>query len=75
MGERAKRCGQCGESKSLSAFYRSRGSKDGRQGNCKDCSKRIARDWRRKHPEKWREESRRRRSAQKAEQAERKRSK
>ncbi len=57
-----KVCCACKRPKPLSAFYRNKRSKDGRQGNCKECSSRIATEWKRAHPDAWREESRRRRA-------------
>lgn len=39
IGDKMKTCSKCKETKSLSEFYKSRRSKDGRQGYCKSCVK------------------------------------
>lgn len=43
-----KRCPECGESKSLEEFYRSKNASDGDSGYCKPCSLSRQREWRAK---------------------------
>lgn len=46
-----KRCGACGATKPLDAFYLSSGGSDGRASRCIECSRRIAREYAREHSE------------------------
>lgn len=40
-----KTCNTCRLNKSLESFYKKTESRDGRQGQCKDCHKARQRDW------------------------------
>ena len=50
-----KRCTVCGEEKPLSAFYRNRASRDGRQSHCRVCHRERCRAWHATHRERSRE--------------------
>jgi hypothetical protein len=46
-----KRCQDCGEIKPLDQFHKNSSRRDGRQGWCKECHNRRARDWRAANPD------------------------
>ncbi len=50
-----KTCSTCGETKSLSDFYRRAASSDGLAPNCKGCRKDAKAAWLLNHPERFRE--------------------
>jgi hypothetical protein len=39
MAERLKRCGKCGQQRTLDEFHRHSGFRDGRRSICKECRK------------------------------------
>lgn len=45
----AKACRTCGEIKALDGFYKHPKTRDGYQGECKDCARVRAREWQRKN--------------------------
>jgi len=49
-----KRCGTCRKRKPLDHFHRRSASPDGRQNNCKLCSKAIVKRWQQNNPEHFR---------------------
>ncbi len=53
-----KRCGRCGETKPTGEFHRRRRSKDGLQGNCKQCNCETRREWQRANRERVNEHGR-----------------
>lgn len=50
-----KRCNRCKQEKSLDNFHRSKNSKDGKGGRCKQCSSEYNKEWQAKDPVRARE--------------------
>ena len=61
--EKRKRCGRCKDEKPLGDFYGSRTNRDGRQNNCKACSREVVNEWQRNNRDKTNNVSREKRSA------------
>lgn len=55
-----KKCYKCGKQKQLTEFYPHKGNRDGRLGQCKECSKAYSIRWRQENIEKVREHDRQR---------------
>lgn len=50
-----KKCTKCGEVKPLDLFYADKRNKDGKQSECKECTRERGRKWRLENPEKSKE--------------------